>query len=162
MHLSPSATVVAIGLLFTCAHSSAEDRSAASSQRYRIHVPEEVKFGTVEPQAAGEPVAQQAHEVAGSLAFMAETTSGLTIQFDSQSASPPPLKLTVGGSQQGDWWANEAHDVTGTTHEATAEGTSVQASTLGAGWTTLTIDVVGPSATSDETLTTVVVTIVAH
>jgi hypothetical protein len=93
---------------------------------------------------------------------MAETTSGLTIQFDSQSESPLPLKLTVGGNQQGAWWANEAHDLTGTTYEPTAEGTSVQASTLGAGWTTLAIDVVGPSAASDETLTTIVVTIVAH
>ena len=161
MPLAKSAALVAIGLLFTSAYCAAEDRSASSSQRYRIHVPSEVKFGTVEPAAVSEPVAQPAKEDSEPLVFMAETTSGLTIQFDSQSASPPPLKLTVGDSQQGDWWANEADD-TGTIHEPTAEGTSVQASTLGAGWTTLTIDVVSPSAVADPMLTTIVVTIVAH
>ncbi len=164
MHLSQSATVITIGLLLACATSSAEERSASSSQRYLIHVPSEVKFGQLQPAVASEPAAQPAEEDAEPLVFMAETTSGMTIQFETQSdlTTKLPLKLSVGGSQQGTWWANNTNDATASTHEAVAEGTSVQASTLSAGWTTLKIITTNPPTASDDTMTTIVVTIVAH
>ena len=164
MQLSQLTTVITIGLLFACARGSAEDRSASSSQRYTIHVPREIKFGHVQPPAVNEQVEQLAKEDAESVVFMAETTSGMTIQFETQSepSRKLPLKLSVGGSQQGSWWASGANDVTGSTHESVAEATIVQATTLGAGWTTLKIDVANLPATADATVTTIVVTIVAH
>ncbi|MEO8495926.1 MAG: hypothetical protein ABI614_12700, partial [Planctomycetota bacterium] len=91
---------------------------------------------------------------------MAETTSGLTIQFESQSATP--LQLTVGDGTRGNWWASQTQDSIGSTREVVATATSVQATTRGAGWTTLKLGVADQSAGSDATVTTIVVTIVAH
>lgn len=162
MHLSPPATALTISLLFACAYSSAEDRSASSSQRYRVHVPKEIKFGQIEPASIIEPPAQPANEDANSILFMAETTSGLTVQFDMESAVPQPLKLTVGGSQTENWWANEATAETGSKSELVVEANSVQASTFKPGWSTLQLDVPEPPAGSNAEITTIVVTIVTH
>lgn len=163
MHLSRPATALTISLLFACAYSSAEDRSALSSQRYRMHVPKEVKFGQVEPASIIEPPALPANEDADSILFMAETTSGLTIQFDMESTvQHSPLKLTVGGSQTENWWANEPAAETGSKSELVVEAYSVQASTFKPGWSTLQLDVPEPPAGSNAEITTIVVTIVAH
>jgi hypothetical protein len=162
MHLSSPATALTISLLFACAYCTAQDRRSSSSQRYRIHVPKEVKFGQVEAAPANEPPAPLADADAESLLFMAETTSGLTIQFDMESAVPQPLKLTVGGSQTENWWANEANTESGSKGELVVEAYSVQASTFKPGWSTLQLDVPEPPAVSDAEITTIVVTIVAH
>ena len=161
MRLSHSATALTIGLLLACANGSAENRSASSSQRYVIHVPKKVMFGPVEISDVNEPLAQHPMEDADSVVFMAETTAGVTIQFETESAVPLPLKLTVGGGEDDNWWANEADDQAGSQSESVAEAASVQASTLKAGWTTLEMGVSEPSA-ADAAMTTIVVTIVAH
>ena len=164
MHLSQLATFIAIGLLFVGTYCSAEDRSASSSQRYRIHVAREVRFGPLEPPVASEQAAASTKEDAESLSFMAETTSGLTIQFEVESelTQKLPLQVTVGGSKRGSWWANNSDGTSESTREKVAEGTNVQASTHKAGWTMLKIDTASPSAATDETITTIVVTIVPH
>lgn len=160
MQLSKLFTLITIVFLSACANASAEERSASSQQRYTIHVPTEVKFGQMQLPAVKEAVNQNATAVADSLVFMAETTSGLTIQFETRSATP--LQLTVGERARGNWWANQANDLSGSTRELVVAATSVQATTLGAGWTTLKLDVAGPPAAADESITTIVVTIVAH
>ena len=164
MHRSQLATVLAVGLLFACPDGSGEDRSASSQQRYTIHIPQKVKFWLAEPPAFGAPVTLPANENAESLVFSAETTSGTTILFETEGepSRKLSLKLTVGGTQQESWWANEVNGAAALTHGSVAEGTSVQASTLGAGWTTLTIGTISPATMSDETITTIVVTIVPH
>ena len=163
MRLSNSATALTIGLLLACTNSSAENRSASSSQRYVIHVPKEVKFGTIETPELNAPLAQHQMEDADSVVFMAETTAGVTILFETDDTATQklPLKLTVGGGEDDNWWANEADDQTGSQSESVAEAASVQASTLKAGWTTLELGVSEPSA-ADAAMTTIVVTIVAH
>ncbi|MEO8497093.1 MAG: hypothetical protein ABI614_18630, partial [Planctomycetota bacterium] len=87
MQLSKSVTLVTVALLSVCVQSSAEERTAASSQRYMIHVPTEVKFAQVQLPTINEAAEQNAAAHAALLFFMAETTSGLTIQFESQSAT---------------------------------------------------------------------------
>ena len=135
MHFAQFATSIVIGSLIVCSSGSAEDRSTSSSQRYTIHVPKEVKFGSVQPATVDAPATQPVKEDAESLVFMAETTSGLTIQFETRAgwARKQSLKLTVGDSQRGDWWANNIDAASESTHETVAEGTSVEASTLRAG-----------------------------
>ena len=160
MHLTRLAAVMTIVFLFACADSSAQQRSTSSRQLYRVHVPREVNFG-LQAAAFNLPSPQPVQEDAQSLVFMADTTSGVTIQFETKSESSP-LKLTVGGRQRGNWWARDTKDQTGSKGESVAEANSVQASTLRPGWTTLKLDVAEPPVGSDEEVTTIVITIVAH
>jgi hypothetical protein len=120
------------------------------------HVPQKVKLG-LQPSSVKEPAALQGNENVESLVFVAETNSGVTIQFE--TASKQPLKLTVGG---GNWWANAASDVTGSTGEVEAKAGSVQATTFRPGWTTLHLEVAKPAIASTAEVTTIVVTIAVH
>jgi hypothetical protein len=164
MHFWPATTAVVFGLLCVGASGLAQDRSASTSQRYRVHVPSKVQFGTAQPAENNESFAAAAAQGVQSLAFVAETTSAVTIQFETESSvsTKQPLKLTVGGSQRANWRATASHDISGSKREYVVEATSVHVSTLKAGWSTLTLDVANPSAGSDVSLTTVIVTIVAH
>lgn len=156
MHLTSAGTAIAISLLFTCGFNLAQERSVSSSQRYVMHVPQKVKLG-LQPSSVKEPIAQQGREDVESLVFVAETTSGVTIQFETESKQP--LKLTVGS---GNWWASASSDVTGSTSEVEAEAGSVQATTFRPGGTTLHLEVAKPAIASTAEVTTIVVTIAAH
>ena len=156
MHFSLTRTAIAIGLLFICTYSLGQERSVSTGQRYVMHVPEQVKFGLL-PTPVKDPNAPRGKEDVESLMFVAEASSGMTIQFETESKRP--LQLTVGS---GNWWAGATSDVTGSTSEFQAKACRVEASTFRPGRTTLQLDVATPDVGSAAKVITIVVTFVAH